>query len=123
MPSPSVSIFHDGGDSLYSGTSLTLTCVVTVSSAIDISRVVINSTWSKDGYPLPVQTRTVVTPFLEFSNSNNSFMSTINFSPLDEAADSGIYSCSVTLSPLGNYTEGALTNQSVNITVQSELLL
>ena len=33
VPSPSVSISHDGGtESLYSGTSLTLTCVVTVSS-------------------------------------------------------------------------------------------
>ena len=125
VPSPSVSISHDGGtESLYSGTSLTLTCVVTVSSsAVDISQVVVNSTWSKDGSPLPTQTRTVVTPFLEFSNSNNSFMSTINFSPLDDAADSGVYSCSVTLSPLGNYIEGSSTNQSINITVQSELMM
>ena len=47
VPSPSVSISHDGGtESLYSGTSLTLTCVVTVSSnAVDISQVVVNSTW------------------------------------------------------------------------------
>ena len=125
VPSPSVSISHDGGtESLYSGTSLTLTCVVTVSSnAVDISQVVVNSTWSKDGSPLPTQTRAVVTPFLEFSNSNNSFMSTINFSPLDDAADSGVYSCSVTLSPLGNYIEGSSTNQFINITVQSELMM
>ena len=70
VPSPSVSISHDGGtESLYSGTSLTLTSVVTASNAVDILKFV-NSTWSKDGSPLPAQTRAVVTPFLEFSNSN-----------------------------------------------------
>ena len=121
MPPPSVSISHDGAEPLYSGTSLVLTCVVTISNAVDMSAVLVNSSWSKGGHPLSDQgSRVVETPFLQLSGSNNTFVSSIHFNPLYDMADSGMYSCSVAVSPVTNYTEGTSANQSITISVQSE---
>ena len=126
VPSPSVSISHDGGtESLYSGTSLTLTCVVNVSSsAVDISQVVVNSTCSK------VRLSSV--------NSSQNCSDTVSRVFQQQQTPSCLLSTSVhlTMQLTVEYTaaqwhclrsvtifEGSSTNQSINITVQSELMM
>lgn len=95
------------------------------SSAVDTSMVVVNATWSRGGQPIPAHgdSRVTAGSLLQLPGSNNSFVSSLQFDPLDDESDSGVYSCSVSVTPAmaaNHFIEGTSVSQSMTITVLSE---
>ena len=99
---------------LYAGSILTLTCTVTIDFYVDKSgSIIVAIEWSSlrniSG------NRYSITPTL---NSGNIYTSNLNISHL-ETQDSGIYTCSVTVSG-GDYVHQADASNSISITVDQK---
>ncbi len=85
---------------LYAGTSLTLTCVITLNEAVN-SRVDVNVTWSGPGGMLLVNGNRVTVS--DTMGSETSYQSNLTISPL-ATVDGGSYTCEVTVAPADTST-------------------
>lgn len=121
VPPPSVMVMTDSMEPFYAGTALTLTCAMALSSVIDTSLLEVNASWSRLGQPVSTHEGSRVTEtFLPLPGSNNSFLSLLQFYPLEYTGDSGIYSCFVSVTPDtadSQYIQEVLVNQSITVTV------
>ena len=98
-------------NTLYAGTGLTLTCIVTLDSSVDNNEHV-RIDWSR----MPEE-RFTVTPVMRVSDSS-SYTASLTISPLADH-DDGTYTCIVTVT--GGTT--ATASDSVTITVMGECIL
>ncbi len=80
---------------LYTGTSLSLTCNITLDEVVN-SQVDVNVTWSGPGGMLPVNNNRVTVS--ELMDSPPSYQSNLNFTPLT-TGDGGNYTCEVIVAP------------------------
>ena len=114
VPQPDVNVNINQNTPLYAGSILTLTCTVTLDFYVDESgSIIVAMEWSNlrniSG------NRYSITSTL---NSGNIYTSNLTISHL-ETQDSGIYTCSVTISG-GDYVHQADASSSISITVDQK---
>ena len=102
--------------SLYAGTSLTLTCTVSLHSSVDTD-VRVSVTWTGPR-TIPGERYSV----MEASGSGGTYTGSLTISPLAEGQDDGQYTCSVTVSGGGSVLE-ATGSDSTTINVTGKLHL
>ena len=108
VPPPLVSISLNPSGPLYSGTTLTISCIVTLDSSVDNDETV-STHWSGLDHIVPPE-RYSVTPAMR--GSDGGYTGTLTISPLAEG-DDGTLSCTGTVT---GGTESQSAN-STNITV------
>ena len=125
MPTPAASVGVPS-DSLYEGTSQTLTCSVTLPDTVDTD-VNVTVDWTLDSTPITSSDRVVVSPV---SSVRPPFNSTLRLSPLI-LTDAGQYSCQATAtssspyitdSDQGNNTDETLTVTGMSATSQYSVM-
>ena len=92
VPSPDVQVTHDGNTMLYAGSTLALTCTVTLPNVLSGYNVSVNTTWSgvRHGEHTTVTDATLVT--------NLVYSSMVVFSLL-HTRDTGDYTCRANIRP------------------------
>ena len=112
VPQPTVAVTVNNTGTLYAGTSLTLTCTVTLDSSVDNSESV-SIDWSR----IPEE-RSTVSPVMRVSDSSI-YTGSLTISPLADQDDDGTYTCTGTVT--GGTT--ATASDEVTITVMGECVL
>ena len=112
VPQPDVILILNQNTPLYAGSVLTLTCTVTLDPYVDKSEnIIVVIEWS--GLRNISGDRYSITPAV---NSNSIYTSNLTISHL-ETQDSGIYTCTVTVTG-GQYVQPADVSHSISITVE-----
>ena len=93
VPPFDVSISQDYNDPLYTGTPLTITCDITLSSLVDIP-VNVTTDWTRNGTEI---TQNTITDTL--MNNNLSYTASLDFYPISYLTDDGIYQCLFNIAP------------------------
>ena len=118
VPQPNVTVYSVSATPFYAGSSLTLVCMIELSSAVDTA-VTVNTTWRRSGEELWTLNHTSVSETTQ--SSATAYQSTITLSPLSQTLDNGVYSCEVTVS---DYTSAAVVDaiayNSRSVMVQSK---
>ena len=107
------------GTTLYSGTSLQLTCTVILNDVVDTG-VMVGAVWRRGGEAVATTNRITVSTITAVSESE--YQTSLAISPLDSSADSGYYTCEsvVSSSPASVFILTATTLESVSVTVAGE---
>lgn len=118
VPEPNVTMYFVSTTPFYAGSSLTLVCMIELSSAVDTA-VTVDTTWSRSGEELWIFNHTSGSQTTQ--SSATEYQSTITLAPLSQTLDNGLYSCEVTVS---DYTSAgildATTFSSKSVIVQSK---
>ena len=114
VPQPSVDINSDRAGILYAGTSLTLTCTVSLDSSVD-TPADINIVWSGPR-AIPGEWYTVT----GVSGSQSPYSGSLSITPLEEGRDDGEYSCTVTVGG-GSYIIPANSSISTIVNITSKI--
>ncbi len=114
VPPFDVTISQDYIDPLYTGTSLTITCDIELSSLVDIP-VTVSNQWTRDG--ADIMESTITGDLVEVTALEH--IATLEFYPLYHATDDGVYQCSVMISSGEQYvnTNGLSNSASTTLDV------
>ena len=114
VPTPSVSVTHNGGSTLYAGTVLTLTCTITVTET-PISVMAVTSTWTLAGGIDPMNGSGItVNPAM--LDSGITYISTvvINTLIIDNA---GTYTCKANVTPVRTIQWSIITSDTAEANI------
>ena len=117
VPPPTVTIETDRTDIFYTGTNLTLTCTVVHERQIDFP-LTESITWSRNGQTLFGGNRTIATS-LSYNTTN---VTMLQFYPLKDEEDTGVYNCSVVLVPIAqpSFVEALNVTEAIAVPVSGE---
>ena len=108
-----VIISKERNDTLYAGTSFFIKCDIMLDPLVTIPVTVTNQ-WTRDGTNVPMgSSDTTITEDLNALYHN----ATLMFYPLDNADDSGMYTCNVEVTAPSNYTYLRNTAASANTSI------
>ena len=110
VPTPTLTLSVPGGP-LYEGTSLTLTCNITLPDTVDSENVTVDVQWT----PVDYSDRVMISGV---SSMTSPFISTLTLNPLI-MSDSGQYSCEATATSPSQYITDSSQGHSslvVNVT-------
>ena len=111
VPRPGVTVTVNNTGTLYAGTGLTLTCIVTLHPNVDNSEHV-GIDWSR----MPEE-RSTLSPVMRMSG--NSYTGSLTVSPLADQDDDGTYTCTVTVTGGAN-VQSATASDAMIITVMGK---
>ena len=94
VPPFNVTISQSYYDSLYTGTNLTISCDIALSSLVNIP-VLITNEWTRNGSQ--ISENTITEDLVKFNSLN--FAARLEFFPLNSLTDDGEYQCSVKVNP------------------------
>ena len=122
VPSLTVSVEHDGGSTIYSGSMLTLTCDISllgiVPPILSIDATV-TATWlGASGNMLSTGGTITVNPAVDIDNGN-SYESTVVFNTA-RTSNEGTYTCQATVTHSSPFITGIMTPGHVMISVVGE---
>ena len=105
---------------LYSGTVLTLTCVVELVPEVDTT-VTVSTTWSKDGMDIISDGTRITVDSIAASHDTNIYESDVIFNPLSNmmTVDDGLYTCSVQVED-DVYIIGSSNDGTQTLTVEGQ---
>ena len=117
-----VTISKEHNDTLYAGTPFFIKCDIMLNPLVTIPVIVTNQ-WTRDGTNVPI-TDATITEGLNMINTLH-YNATLMFYPLDNADDSGMYTCNVKVAAPNSYVYLRNTTSSANtsITVIGEYIL
>ena len=105
---------------LYAGTNLTLTCTVTFEERVDIP-VTESITWIKNGEEHSIFGNSRTIEMTTSSDTTN--ITSLQFHPLKDGKDDGVYSCSVVMDPFNKpFVRQLNISKTVNLTVLGQSL-
>ena len=111
-----VSISQDRSGILYAGTPFFFKCDIIVSSSVTIPFTVTNQ-WTRNDTNVPMgSSDETITDELNMIDRLN-YNTTLTFYPLDNADDSGVYTCNVEVTAPSNYTYLRNTSASANTSI------
>ena len=111
-----VSISQNRSGILYAGTPFFFKCVIIVSPFVTIPFTVTNQ-WTRNDTNVPMgPSDDTITAKINMIDKFNYNM-TLTFYPLDNADDSGIYTCNVEVTAPSNYTYLRNTSASANASI------
>lgn len=120
VPPPTIEVFTTPENGpFYAGSSLRLTSVVEVDSAVDIPHM-LDIVWKKSGENLENDYHISISNVTQLRSLN--FQSDIDLHPLSTSLDTGEYSCQVEiiLSPRMTYVLSAIHTTSVTVNIQGK---
>ena len=123
VPPVTVSISQEHTGTLYAGTPFFFKCDIIVSPLVTIPFTVTNQ-WTRNDTNVPMgPSDDTITDELNMIDRLN-YNATLTFYPLDNADDSGVYTCNVEVTAPSNYTYLRNTSASANagITVAGIIL-
>ena len=97
---------------MYTGTNLTITCNIELSSLVDIP-VNVSNQWNRDGADIMESTTT--SDLIEVTALRHT--ATLEFYPLYHATDDGLYQCSVMISNDEDYVNSNVVSNSASTTL------
>ena len=114
VPPFDVTISQDYSDPLYTGTNLTITCNIELSSLVDIP-VSVSNQWTRDG--ADIMESTITSDLVEVTALRHT--ATLEFYPLYHTTDNGLYQCSVMISSEEEFvnSSGISNNASTTLDV------
>ena len=112
-----MSITTDRTGVFYTGTNLTLACTVVHERQIDFP-ITESIAWSRDGQTLSESNRTSEAT----SSYNTTNVTMLQFYPLKDSDDNGVYNCSVSLVPVAqpSFVETLNISESIPISVSGK---
>ena len=126
VPPVTPNIFQNRQGILYAGTPFFLRCVITLNDLVTIP-VIVRNQWTRNGISVPSglsNDATIKEGLIQ--NDSLQYEATLYFNPLDNADDSGKYSCNFNILPnISDYefVRNSSANTSITITVQGTLYL
>ncbi|XP_019849961.1 PREDICTED: hemicentin-1-like [Amphimedon queenslandica] len=120
FPPVIVTISKERDDTLYAGTSFFIKCDIMLDPLVTIPVTVTNQ-WTRDGTNVPMgSSDATITEGLNMINTLH-YNATLMFYPLDNADDSGMYTCNVEVTAPNSYTYlmNTSTNANSSITVMA----
>ena len=118
-----VNISKEHDDTLYAGTQFFIKCDIMLNPLVTIPVTVTNQ-WTRDGTNVPMgSSDATITEGLNIINTVH-YNATLMFYPLDNADDSGMYTCNVAVTARNNYNYLRNTSASANtsITVNGKIM-
>ena len=116
VPPVTVTISKERNDTLYAGTPFFLKCDIMVSPLVTIPFTVTNQ-WTRNDTNVPMgPSDDTITDELNMIDRLN-YNTTLTFYPLDNADDSGVYSCNIEVIAPSNYTYLRNTSASANTSI------
>ena len=109
-----VTISEERGDPLYAGTPFFIKCDIMLDSLVTIPVTVTNQ-WTRDGTNMGSSDATI-TEGLNMINTLY-YNATLMFYPLDNADDSGMYTCNVEVTAPNSYAYLRNTSASANTSI------
>ena len=108
--------------SFYAGSSLFLTCIVDVDSAVDVTQM-LDIVWKKSGEMLENDYHVSISNITQLSSQ--SYQSDLNLDPLSTSLDMGVYTCQVEIdsSPPLLYVQRAVHTTSVAVNIQGKIII
>ena len=118
QPTVEVSALPDSGP-LYAGSNVSLKCTIEIDSVVDVPYLV-TVEWQKSGAILSSNDRVSVSNITQ--QSSYLYQASVQLNPLSVTADSGMYTCRVTVdsNPRLLYIQRAIQSDAETITVQSK---
>ena len=118
VPSPMVNISRTNDGILYAGSVLILTCSIELSSLTNID-IAVSGTWRRSSEQLSNDDRISISSPTQVGAS--SYETVLQFNPLSQIQDSGVYTCVVVVAPdpPSEFIEDVTISASESITVQS----
>ena len=121
VPPPTVAITREPTDTLYAGTTLTLTCSIELREQVD-SPVSVTASWTGPGGLALSNMRTNISEAVHVGGLM--YESRAVISPLgNQTVDGGVYTCTamVTVTGNGEYIREAMNNNTINITITGDV--
>uniref|UniRef100_A0A1X7UP85 Uncharacterized protein n=1 Tax=Amphimedon queenslandica TaxID=400682 RepID=A0A1X7UP85_AMPQE len=116
FPPVIVTISKERDDTLYAGTLFFIKCDIMLNLLVTIP-VTITNQWRRDGTNVPMgSSDATITEDLNIINISH-FNATLIFHPLDNADDSGMYTCNVEVTAPNSYTYLRNTSASANTSI------
>ncbi|XP_011407562.1 PREDICTED: neogenin-like [Amphimedon queenslandica] len=116
FPPVIVTISKECDDTLYAGTSFFIKCDIMLDPLVTIPVTVTNQ-WTRDGTNVPMgSSDATITEGLNMINTLH-YNTTLMFYPLDNADDSGMYTCNVEVTAPNSYTYLRNTSASANTSI------
>uniref|UniRef100_A0A1X7UYM6 Soluble interferon alpha/beta receptor OPG204 n=1 Tax=Amphimedon queenslandica TaxID=400682 RepID=A0A1X7UYM6_AMPQE len=114
FPPVIVTIAKERDDTLYAGTSFFIKCDIMLDPLVTIPVTVTNQ-WTRDGTNVPMgSSDATITEGLNMINTLH-YNATLMFYPLDNADDSGMYTCNVEVTAPNSYTYLRSTSASITV--------
>uniref|UniRef100_A0A1X7SFS1 Ig-like domain-containing protein n=1 Tax=Amphimedon queenslandica TaxID=400682 RepID=A0A1X7SFS1_AMPQE len=111
-----VTISKERDDTLYAGTSFFIKCDIMLDPLVTIPVTVTNQ-WTRDGTNVPMGSAdATITEGLNMINTLH-YNATVMFYPLDDADDSGMYTCNVEVTAPNSYTYLTSTSANANTSI------
>ena len=118
VPSPSIDITGLPDVPIYTGTSLDLTCTVTINDAVDTG-VIVGMEWKRNGELVIMNQNTNLTDVEVYGSA---YMITLTILPVDNTVDNGHYTCESTVQPdpVSVFIHPAAGSETSNIAVSGK---
>ncbi|XP_019858997.1 PREDICTED: uncharacterized protein LOC105314694 [Amphimedon queenslandica] len=111
-----VTISKERDDTLYAGTPFFIKCDIMLNPLVTIPVTVTNQ-WTRDGTNVPMgSSDATITEGLNMINTLH-YNATLMFYPLDNADDSGVYTCNIEVTAPNSYMFFTNTSASANISI------
>ena len=121
VPSPNVTTSLSRQTDLLAGSSLNITCVITLDSTVN-TPVTVTPTWTVGTDPISTDdTRVIMSDLI--SSGVNQYQSILSFTTLSATQDNGTYQCNVTVTSASNYiyvTASDSVSDSTSLSVTSK---
>ena len=112
-----VTISKEHDDTLYAGTPFFIKCDIMLDPLVTIPVTVTNQ-WTRDGTNVPMgSSDATISEDLNMIDDDLYYNATLMFYPLDNADDSGMYTCNVAVTAPNSYTYLRNTSASVNTSI------
>ena len=115
VPAPNVHT-SPPDEPVYAGGSLTMSCIITLPSAVD-SGVTVSAMWSGPSGILTTSSRIMLSETIT-STSPYTLQSTLVITNIDQSQDDGSYTCSAAVTSLSSYIIGSNGLATVDIAVE-----
>ncbi|XP_019863817.1 PREDICTED: uncharacterized protein LOC109592972, partial [Amphimedon queenslandica] len=116
FPPVLVTISKERDDTLYAGTPFFIKCDILLNPMVSIPVTVTNQ-WTRDGTNVPMgSSDATITEGLNMIDALN-YNATLMFYPLDNADDSGMYTCNIEVTAPNSYMFFTNTSASANISI------
>ena len=118
VPPPSIQVTHDGGNRIFPGTRLSLSCNIMLDATLDPRYVAVTITWTRPNGQTLFSNRRVTVSEANVSQSNTkTYTSNVIFSFV-RMDDSGSYTCKATLANSSAFIINSMSMDTEEILIQ-----
>ena len=118
VPPPSIQVTHDGGNRIFPGTRLSMSCNIMLDARLDPRYVAVTISWTRpNGQTLLANGRVTVSEATVSQSNTKIYTSNVIFSFL-HLEDSGPYTCKATLANSSSFIISSMSMDTEEIFIQ-----